>query len=313
MKEKTKEFLKKNLIGFILGFVSVGVIAVYAETYFPSNNVTYDNKESGLTSTNVQGAIDELYKTCIVKKVDIGGIEVSVVEEGDGLYEDEYEDERYFYKGENPNNYVTFNNEKAGWRIVSIEPDKTIKLMKTASVAHDYWDSSKSNNWARPTSLNTYLNVTYYNNKLNATAKKQIVAKDWGIGAVSYNDNNMANTINNENGTKWNGKVALVTVSEYVRSNSNKRSCGTVQQLWNVTGEQCKETTWMYYSDNYWWTLSPCSAYSNYVFAVSHSNGSITSGGAGATNAIRPSVYLSPNIKITGGTGTSSDPYQISL
>ena len=64
MKEKTKEFLKKNLIGFILGFVSVGIVVVYAETYFPSNDVTYDNTESGLSSTNVQGAIDELYGVC---------------------------------------------------------------------------------------------------------------------------------------------------------------------------------------------------------------------------------------------------------
>ena len=46
MKGKTKEFAKKYLIGFILGLVSVGIVAVYAETYFPSNDVTYDNTES---------------------------------------------------------------------------------------------------------------------------------------------------------------------------------------------------------------------------------------------------------------------------
>ena len=68
MKEKTKEFLKKYLIGFVLGVVSACTVSVIAATYFPSNDVTYDNKESGLSSTNVQGAIDELYKTCIAKK-----------------------------------------------------------------------------------------------------------------------------------------------------------------------------------------------------------------------------------------------------
>ena len=52
------------MIGFVLGVVSAGVVIVYAETYFPSNDVTYDNKESGLVSTNVQGAIDELYTEC---------------------------------------------------------------------------------------------------------------------------------------------------------------------------------------------------------------------------------------------------------
>ena len=50
---KIKEFMKKYLIGFILGIASAWAIIVYAATYFPSNDVTYDNKESGLASTNV--------------------------------------------------------------------------------------------------------------------------------------------------------------------------------------------------------------------------------------------------------------------
>ena len=96
MKGKTKEFLKKYLIGFILGVVSAGAVIVYAETYFPSNDVTYDNKESGLTSTNVQGAIDELYQVC-TKEPTAGDTildNTDIVTSGDGLYENEYR--RYF-------------------------------------------------------------------------------------------------------------------------------------------------------------------------------------------------------------------------
>ena len=313
MKEKTKEFLKKYLIGFILGFVSVGIAVVYAETYFPSNDVTYDNTESGLTSTNVQDAIDELYGVCFPPKTGGDSIldDADIVTSGDGLYEDEYEDGRYFYKGANPNNYVTFNNEQAGWRIVSIEPDGTIKIMRIANIIDNMvWDSYNSNSWARPASLNTYLNGTYYNG-LNATAQSQIVAKDWGIGAVAYNDSNMTNTINNEKATKWNGKVALVTVSEYVRSNSNKNSCGTVKQLWNATSGQCKGTTWMYYSDNYWWTLSPYSGTSYSVFSVNHGTGLVINDYASLkNNAVRPVVYLSSEVTLTG-SGTQSDPYVV--
>ena len=130
MKEKTKEFLKKNLIGFVLGVVSAWTISVIAATYFPSNEVSYDNSESGLSSTTVKGAIDELYKTCTAEKVDIGGIEVPVVDDGDGLYEDPYTDGRYIYKGADPNNYITFNNEEAGWRIISKEADGTYKILR---------------------------------------------------------------------------------------------------------------------------------------------------------------------------------------
>lgn len=45
---------------------------------------------------------------------------------GEGLYEDKYEEGRYVYKGENPNNYLKFNDEL--WRIVSLEKGGTIKF-----------------------------------------------------------------------------------------------------------------------------------------------------------------------------------------
>ena len=61
---KFKVFFRKYLIGFILGILTGGCISVIAATYFPSGDVTYDNSVSGLQSTNVQDAIDELYTAC---------------------------------------------------------------------------------------------------------------------------------------------------------------------------------------------------------------------------------------------------------
>ena len=51
---------KKNIICFLLGGVVFGTIGVYAATTLLSQSVYYDNSTSGATSTNVQGAIDEL-------------------------------------------------------------------------------------------------------------------------------------------------------------------------------------------------------------------------------------------------------------
>ena len=48
--------------------------------------------------------------------------------QGDGLYKDKYEDGRYIYRGENPSNYIIFNNEL--WRIIALENDGTIKIIK---------------------------------------------------------------------------------------------------------------------------------------------------------------------------------------
>ena len=61
---KIKEFTKRYLTGFIIGGFLFGTISVYAVTYFPSSSTTYDHNVSGMSSTNVQDALDELYNTC---------------------------------------------------------------------------------------------------------------------------------------------------------------------------------------------------------------------------------------------------------
>ncbi len=308
MKEKIKKIVLGYLPGFIIGIIICGGVSVIAMTYFPSNQTTYDNSNSGMQATDVQGAIDELYNTCFPPKT--GGDTIldntDIVTSGDGLYADEYEEGKYTYKGANPNNYVTFNNETAGWRIISVEVDGTIKIMKDTSIGNQAWDSSNSNNWARPASLNTYLNSTYYNS-LTSIAQSQIVSKDFGIGDVTYDDTNLANTINNENATKWNGKIALATTSEYIRSNSNQSSCGTMNQIWNLTS--CGNTTWMHNSTT-WWTLSPTSGGSYTVFYV-YSGGNFRTNNASASYGVRPVVYLSAEVQITGGDGSQSNPFAL--
>ena len=308
MKEKIKKIILGYLPGFIIGIIICGGVSVIAMTYFPSNQTTYDNSNSGMQATDVQGAIDELYNTCFPPKT--GGDTIldntDIVTSGDGLYADEYEEGKYTYKGANPNNYVTFNNETAGWRIISVEVDGTIKIMKDTSIGNQAWDSSNSNNWARPASLNTYLNSTYYNS-LTSIAQSQIVSKDFGIGDVTYDDTNLANTINNENATKWNGKIALATTSEYIRSNSNQSSCGTIQQIWDSTS--CGNTTWMYNS-TYWLTLSASSSSSYSVFTVSISS-SFDAGSVSISDGVRPVLYLSSEVKITGGDGSQSNPFTL--
>lgn len=59
-----KKILKSRIFFCILVTLVFGIVGVSAATYFPSEDVTYDNNDSGLSSTDVQGAIDELYSTC---------------------------------------------------------------------------------------------------------------------------------------------------------------------------------------------------------------------------------------------------------
>ena len=123
-------------------------------------------------------------------------------------------------------------------------------------------------NWARPADLNLYLNETYYNT-VSETSQHQISNHNFSIGTVIENNNNLENEINNENSKTWNGKIALPTVSEYIRSNSNKQQCSTIK-LNNDYYSLCKTTNWMNNSNiNVWWNLSPSNGYTNIIFDIS--------------------------------------------
>ena len=307
IKEKMKKILKNKIFIFILGGLIFGSIGAYAATYFPSSGVTYNNGTSGLASTNVQGAIDELYNTCF--PITAGNTildKEEIVTSGDGLYEDEYED-RYIFKGTNPNNYITFSGEE--WRILSIEADGRIKIVRNALDGELVWNSSAVNNWIGA-SLNTYLNDVY-RNKLSD--KNKIEPSRWSIGAITENNNDLKDQINDEKSKIWSGDIALITVSEYIRTNSNKVQCGTFS-LTNDNYSTCKNTTWLYLNDN-WWTLSPWTG-SGYVFRL-YSDGLIdpyfvgnTCGGTYYTHGLRPTLYLNSNVQLTG-SGKKSDPYKI--
>ena len=260
--------------------------------------LTYEQKGSGSVTPSPSGPT-------------IGGQDVEVVESGDGLYADEYEEGRYIYKGANPNNYITFSGET--WRIISVENDGSIKIMRNESIGNRAWDSSNSNNWARPATLNTYLNEEYLPTLSDSS---KVVSHNFSIGAVISGNNDLAAQIASENGTTWNGKVGLITVSEYLRANTNTEQCGNLS-INDTNRTTCLTTDWMYSavpSEGYMWTISPIASSSRTVFDVignSSYAGGMGSNIAYSSNGVVPVLYLSSDITLSG-TGKSGDPYVIS-
>ena len=63
MKKITKFLLGniKTVVAFILGVIVSGTTVYAATILFASNEVSYDNTRSGMSVTNVQDALDELY------------------------------------------------------------------------------------------------------------------------------------------------------------------------------------------------------------------------------------------------------------
>lgn len=66
--KKNKFFIKNNVkivIAFILGFIIAGSIGVYAATVINASAVSFSGSTTGLTSTNMQDALDEAYSNAI--------------------------------------------------------------------------------------------------------------------------------------------------------------------------------------------------------------------------------------------------------
>ena len=69
-------------------------------------------------------------------------LKATTVTTGDGLYTDPDEPGRYAFKGASPNNYLTLNGET--WRIMSIESDNTLKIIREDSLGNIVFDPGRS-------------------------------------------------------------------------------------------------------------------------------------------------------------------------
>ena len=311
MKEKFKKVFKNSIFIFVLGVLVSGVVGVCAVTYFPSGDVTYDNTESGLESTNVQGAIDELYSACSTPQISGPASDildkVDTVTSGDGLYKDEYEEGRYFYRGANPNNYITFNNEL--WRILSVEKDGTIKIVSTKCVYKSPLGEYSGRLWGTSDLRRYDLNDNYMQTLSDAD---KITYHKFNVGEITLNNNDLKSQIGDESAETLGDNIALITLSEYLRANSNMSACGTFS-LNNSNPGVCLSTNWLSSIGEDFWTITCTHDDTNHRLSISIYpwNGYITANNTTLSFCAMPTLYLSQLVKITGGAGTESNPYTL--
>ena len=233
---------------------------------------------------------------------------------------------------------MTFNNEKAGWRIiglVNVKIDKgnrqtaieqRLKIVKKDSIGDNTWDSGNVNDWSKA-SLQTYLNGTYYSS-INATAQGMIATDIiWNLGGSNtYKDVTVSQFYERERGatvyssrpTEWNpGKqsIALPYPSDYgyaASGGSTGRTNCFAKELYNWKNDyaDCGNNDWLKPASGGMWTLSPYSSGSSIVFSV-FSGGYVNRYGANNSRGVWPALYLSSKVSISGGTGTSSSPFQL--
>ena len=240
----------------------------------------------------------------------------------------------YRYRGGDSvvKNYVTFNNEV--WRIIGIIPtedtsgnvENRIKIIRDTSIGNKYWNENGTNDWTTAT-LNTYLNNDYYNT-LSSDAKNIIGTAKYYLGG--YKDSKMTSDVmwkyerkNEANKTGYyygtnpimqndtSKKIALMYASDYGYAAS--KECTSNLYDYNASAS-CKTTNNWLDKSQYEWLLPQYSDFSIDAFIV-RSSGYVFSNDNVylSESAVRPVLYLSSNVKISGGEGTSQKPYMLSI
>ena len=276
--------------------------------YVYSTTAVVEFIESGSVVAKVSdgtNSVSSSYTVEISKTVTMGGQEVDVVSSDDGLYKDVYEDGKYTYKGANPNNYITFNNET--WRIISMDSDKTIKIVKNQTIDTRPWNNYSNNTWD-DSPLYIYLSTTYFNT-ITTNYDRIATRIKYYLGTVISSDYDLQTQVNRELSLSMYASIGMPRLSEYIRANSNIAQCGSYS-LNNSNYSACKSTNWMvksFSNSTGIWTITPSiSGTINYVQA----NNRILTDSATVAYDILPVVFLIPDTQLSGA-GTQSNPYRI--
>ena len=328
------------------------------ESYCTVNNerddtitLSFDMTTQNLTVTPLtkKGTKCYLYFDEVSSATDV--IEDTYEENQGMLAYDETVDNNLRYIGRNPNNYVYFNCDDYNnpssstcelWRIIGIfnenshgiSGEKLVKLIRNDSIGKISWDSAKKNDWSTA-SLQKTLNGDYLNGKgtyaatgiKNDITRNMIANATWKLGGSSTNSDVTASmfyerergtTVYSGNPTTWQGKIALMYLSDYGYATSggtttNREACLSKELFnWDESSySDCKNNDWIFIND-YQWTITTNSNSQYYVFYVINYGNVHCLSNMYFSNTVRPSLYLSSNVSITSGDGTQSSPYTLS-
>ena len=212
------------------------------------------------------------------------------------------------YKSENKYYYWNYSNE-----------DTTYEGASTND-----WSKSNLNN----ENLNTYYLYDYLQLKDDGKWYKMIVDHNWitegNTNANIYNqyakkayENEILNpdvgTVLPSAAKSVPAKVGLMYASDYGYSTKKSIWETTILNQYNTV----VSNNWMYMNNGIGeWTITRQNLRTDIVFAVGFSGYIIddryVNNRTGFNMYVRPCIYLNSNVKITSGSGTSSDPYIIS-
>ena len=226
-----------------------------------------------------------------------------------------------------------------------------LKIIRDESIGNYSWDydgTEGSDDWSTSALKNVLNSGAYWNRTsgecpygsngatttcdfsstgLTEQAKKMTKNAVWNLGGLSsypyptttFYTSERGTTVYTGRPTEWTGQIGLMYPSDYGYATSGGSTGRKTCLSYNLgyggwsSYSDCYTNDWLYNNLNFQWTLTPYSNSSHSVFYV-HSDGAVHGYDAsGIILAVFPTLYLSTNVKITGGNGSSSNPYHLSV
>ena len=259
----------------------------------------------------------------------------SIVDEGDAGFR---------YEGQDPNNYIWFNNEL--WRIIGVIPTKVdssgttenlVKIIRNSAIGGLAYDANSTGKgaWGSNT-LYSLLNEYYwgkengtnttgcygYRNEYRSTSKSKcdytkiglettdyygdMVKKVYWNTGVSMYDKTASEVYETEKTvqTVYN-YIGLMSASDYGYATSASHS----KNLSSYNNATHTLNNWLYGQGDEWTNI--LSVRSNYATYVS-SGGDVNGISAARSNVARPALYMESDIYVYSGDGSKVDPYIVS-
>ena len=177
-----------------------------------------------------------------------------------------------------------------------------------------YYNAKSGNCYSGQSNATKACNFTSTGIK-NATTRNLISDTIYYLGghnSFSVYPNERGTTVYSGRPTEWTGKIALAYPSDYGYA-ADLGKCS--QNLNNYNNSTCTSNNWMkaIVAPNYGWLLTPRSGIASNVWYVYSSGGVYYNSYVYNAYGVAPVLFLNSDANVKSGTGTSSDPYQISV
>ncbi len=226
--------------------------------------------------------------------------------------------DNYYYAGNKVDNYVQIDGDKQLYRIVGLylQEDNTyfVKLTLSKPMDKKYYflggnkEGAKNvcgndNNSKCNKPLNSYSN-SYLNTILNKKEEKFISENNFNIGATLTNLTPY-NSFILENTKQMKLNKGLLTINDYALT--------TEVTNWNYSIENINfNSSWLNLTEDEF-SLTPNLIYDNDILVLNEKNVDSISVINSQKMFVRPSFYLTPNIKLVAGNGKKNNPFILTI